>query len=112
MRVLCALADLPEGAARAFPASLGGFTGLFAVRQGDAVHVYVNACPHIGAALDAVPGRFLSPDGTLIVCGTHGAVFRPADGICIKGPCLGARLEPVVSEIVDGLLLVLPDAGL
>ena len=112
MRVLCEMADLPEGKARAFAAALGGFTGLFAVHCRGEVQVYVNACPHIGAALDTVPGRFLSADGARIVCGTHGAEFRPQDGVCTKGPCLGDRLEAIRADIVKGQLLVPHDAGL
>ncbi len=112
MRRLCRLVDLPDGGTRSFGASPGGFTGLFAVRRGERAFVYVNACPHIGAALDAVPGRFLAADGNLIVCGTHGAAFRIEDGLCLRGPCEGRSLEPIPVEIVEGELLVPADAGL
>ena len=37
LRPLCRRDDLPDGATRSFPPAPGGFTGLFAVRQGDAV---------------------------------------------------------------------------
>ncbi len=93
MRVLCRLDDLPDGAARGFAPTPGGFTGLFAVRQGGEVLVYVNACPHLGTPLDWTPDRFLSADGRRILCATHGAEFRIADGECLRGPCLGERLE-------------------
>src|SRR4029077_8727479 len=63
-RALCRLEDLPDGAARGFPPPPGGFTGLFAVRQGDAIVVYVNACPHIGTPLEWTADRFLSHDGS------------------------------------------------
>ncbi len=112
MRLLCALANLRTPQARAFGPPQGGFTGLFAVRHADGVSVYVNACPHIGAALDTVPGRFLSADGQRIVCGTHGAEFRPHDGLCTSGPCLGQSLERVPAQIVNGDILVKEDAGL
>lgn len=112
MRTLCRLDDLPEGASKGFPPAPGGFAGLFAVRQGDTVHVYVNACPHLGVPLDWMPDRFLSTDGRRIVCATHGAEFRIADGLCLQGPCQGDRLEPVMTQIKDGALLVPEDAGL
>jgi nitrite reductase/ring-hydroxylating ferredoxin subunit len=112
MRALCRLDDLADGAARGFAPAPGGFTGLFAVRQGDRVFIYVNACPHLGTPLDWTPDRFLSADGRRIVCATHGAEFRIADGLCLRGPCLGARLEPVMIEIKDGVILVADDAGL
>jgi nitrite reductase/ring-hydroxylating ferredoxin subunit len=112
MRPLCRLDDLAPGESRGFGPAPGGFTGLFAVRAGDAVHVYVNACPHIGVPLDWAPGRFLSTDGTRIVCSMHGAEFRIADGLCTAGPCLGEALEPVMIEIKDGVILVPDDSGL
>lgn len=112
MRQLCPLAALPDGAGKGFPPAPGGFAGLFAVRQGDTVHVYVNSCPHLGTPLDWLPDRFLSADGSRIVCATHGAEFRIADGECLQGPCRGDRLEPVMIQINDGIVLVPEDAGL
>ncbi len=112
MRELCRLADLPDPGARRFGAVPGGFTGLFAVRQGDAAFVYVNACPHVGAVLDVVPGRFVSADGTRILCGRHGAEFQVHDGLCVRGPCIGQSLEQIPVHIVNGALLVPENAGL
>ena len=111
-RALCRMEDIPDGGSRAFPAAAGGFTGLMAIRQGEAVYVYVNACPHIGTPLDWVPGRFLSVDGRHIICATHGAEFTIDRGLCVKGPCRGDSLEPVVAEITDGTIYVPADAGL
>jgi nitrite reductase/ring-hydroxylating ferredoxin subunit len=110
-RSLCRLADLPDGGSKGFPAPPGGIIGLFAVRRGDAIFVYVNSCPHIGTPLDWMPDRFLSVDGSRIVCATHGAEFRITDGECLRGPCFGERLEPVVVRIKDGVLQVPEDAG-
>ncbi len=76
------------------------------------VRVYVNSCPHLGVPLDWAPNRFLSGDGGLIVCSTHGAVFRIEDGVCLHGPCHDDRLEPVTVHINDGTLFVAGDAGL
>jgi hypothetical protein len=42
-RLLCRRDDITDGAARGFPPAPGGFTGLFAVRQGDRVLVYGDA---------------------------------------------------------------------
>ena len=111
-RRLCDLADIPDGGSRGFPPAPGGFTGLFAVRQGDAVMIYVNACPHLGISLDWAPDRFLSADGSRIVCATHGAEFAISDGECLRGPCFGDRLEAVAVELRDGAVLVPADAGL
>ena len=111
-RALCRLDELADGAARGFPPAPGGFTGLVAIRQGDAVHVYVNSCPHIGTPLEWTPDRFLSADGSRIVCATHGAEFRISDGDCLRGPCFGERLEPVIVSIDNGTIYVPVDAGL
>ena len=112
LRALCRADAILDGTSKGFPPAPGGFTGLFAIRQGDAVHVYVNACPHIGTPLNWTPDRFLSHDGSRIVCATHGAEFRIADGECLRGPCFGDRLERVVIQIKDGIVYVPENAGL
>lgn len=111
LRTLCRLDDIADGGTMGFPPAEGGFNGLFAVRRAGAVVVYVNSCPHIGAPLDWAPNRFLTMDGQRIICALHGAEFRIADGVCVSGPCLGDRLEPVMIQITDGALLVPEDAG-
>ena len=68
----------------------------FAVNLGGSVHAYVNACPHAGNRLDARAAGLLSADGRLLACSVHGAVFAPDTGVCVEGPCPGARLERLV----------------
>jgi nitrite reductase/ring-hydroxylating ferredoxin subunit len=111
LRMLCRTEDIPEGGSRGFPPPPGGFHGLFAIRRGGTVVVYVNACPHLGLPLDWVPGHFLSADGDRIVCATHGAEFRIDDGECLHGPCYGDRLDSVMIQIKDGIIWVSQDAG-
>ena len=55
LRLLCRLEDIPDGGARGFPPAPGGFTGLFAIRRGARVVIYVNSCPHLGVPLDWMP---------------------------------------------------------
>jgi nitrite reductase/ring-hydroxylating ferredoxin subunit len=112
MRALGRLDDIPDGGSKGFGPSPGGFTGLFAVRRGEEVRVYVNSCPHIGVPLDWAPDRFLSSDGGHIVCSMHGAEFDIATGVCLRGPCLGDGLEAIMIDIKDGVLFVPEDAGL
>lgn len=112
MRPLCHLDELPDGTARGFGPPAGGFTGLFAVRRGETAFVYVNSCPHIGVPLDWAPDRFLTADGSRIMCSTHGAEFEIESGLCVRGPCLGERLDVVMTQIKDGTILVPEDAGL
>jgi nitrite reductase/ring-hydroxylating ferredoxin subunit len=112
LRALCRLDDIPDGGAKGFGPPAGGFTGLFAVRRGAEVFVYVNSCPHIGVPLDWAPDRFLTNDASRIICATHGAEFAIDSGMCLRGPCLGDRLEAVMIQVKDGLILVAEDAGL
>ena len=111
MRMLCRLEDIPDGAARGFAGPPGSFTGLFAVRRGERVFVYVNACPHIGTSLNLLPDRFLDRGGTRIVCATHGAEFRVEDGMCMRGPCQGQALCSVPVRRAAGEVLVPAEAG-
>jgi len=80
----------------------GKRTSLIAVRQGDAVFLYVNICPHIGAPLDFEPGRFLNLERDHIQCAMHGALFNIHDGVCVVGPCTGEALTPVASVLREG----------
>jgi len=100
MRRLFKLDEMQPGTAR------GCDDGLFAIRLADCVMIYVNACPHLGVPLDWLPGKFLSADGRLIICATHGAEFRPEDGLCLRGPCRGDRLTAVPCEVRDGWVIV------
>jgi nitrite reductase/ring-hydroxylating ferredoxin subunit len=67
----------------------------FVVNHAGEVRAYVNRCPHVGTPLDLWPNEFLSDDGRLLVCSTHGALFEPATGRCVAGPCAGQGLEPL-----------------
>jgi nitrite reductase/ring-hydroxylating ferredoxin subunit len=100
---LARIADLPDGATRSFDLTedewpLRGFL----VRVGDAVHAYLNRCPHAGRPLNFLPDRFLSPDGELIQCCAHGALFEKASGLCIAGPCVDESLRRIAVLQVDG----------
>ena len=103
MASLCALKDIPDGGSDGFFTETSDGRLLYmVVRRGEAVFVYKNACPHTGMPLDFQPGRFLTANGDLIQCSTHGAKFRIEDGVCVTGPCMGDRLTPVSTEIRGG----------
>ena len=56
--------------------------------------------------LDWQPGEFFELSGTYLVCATHGALFDPASGLCVAGPCRGASLARVaVGEGPDGVVV-------
>jgi nitrite reductase/ring-hydroxylating ferredoxin subunit len=107
---LCRVDAIGDGMARGFTLEgSGAKLRIFAVRRGDAVHVYVNRCPHVGTPLDWAEDEFLDRERRHIVCATHGALFRIDDGFCIAGPCQGDRLEPFPSAVRDGMLYALDE---
>ncbi len=77
---------------------------------GGVVRAYRNLCKHLPILLDAGSRQYLTPDGTELLCNTHGARYRREDGFCVHGPCSGASLDPV-PLVVDGDSLVVLDDG-
>jgi nitrite reductase/ring-hydroxylating ferredoxin subunit len=78
----------------------------FVVNHEGRHHAYVNRCPHKGTPLDLWPNEFLSADGRLVICATHGAAFAPDTGRCLDGPCPGTALEGLdVSRDGDWLVV-------
>ena len=110
---LCALQDIEDPGSRGFEIDCGMATPLrlFVVRKGDVLAAYYNRCPHTGAPLEWRPNQFLDLDDSFIQCAIHGALFRPEDGYCLRGPCAGQSLEPLGLDVVDGRVrLRLPDS--
>lgn len=101
--VLCALADIADPGGKGFVLADG--RRIFVIRRGEAVHGYVNACPHQGVPLDWNPDVFLSFDKSVIQCATHGAQFRVEDGECLAGPCLGSALRPAPVKLAAGMVV-------
>lgn len=99
------LEDIPDGGSIGLDADprTGAFRTMV-IRRGGCAYAYRNRCPHRGLPLDFSPGRFLTPDGGHIMCTNHVALFRIEDGVCVDGPCPGARLEPVPVEVQDGMI--------
>lgn len=90
---LCAETDIADPGSRGFVLQIGeAFFHGFVVRKAGQVAGYVDRCPHQGFPLAVELDRYLVPDGSLILCGWHGAVFEPLSGACVGGPCAGARL--------------------
>lgn len=104
---VCRLDDLEKTAARGFdPHPDTGEDRAFVVRYGKRIYAYVNRCPHSGRPLEYAKDRFLSGDGSEIICYTHGAHFDISDGRCIYGPCAGKSLRKLTVEIRDGWIWV------
>lgn len=92
-----------DGGARNYVLQIGDkrFHG-FVVRKGGTVFGYVDRCPHQGLPLAQKLDQYLTPDGGLIACSWHGAVFTVEQGACVGGPCVGTRLTPWPVEARDG----------
>ena len=110
-RRLCRLDEIPEGGGKGFwfGRDVERF-GVFVLRRSKGFVAYVNSCPHRGTPLDWQPDRFLDVGGRLIQCSTHGALFRIADGVCVKGPCAGAVLTRAAVWVCDGVLYLSDEA--
>jgi nitrite reductase/ring-hydroxylating ferredoxin subunit len=109
-RVICSLAELPEGTCRGFTLGAGDWPlhGLI-VRASGQVQAYLNRCPHAGHPLNLRPHDFLTADGTLLLCHSHGALFERQTGLCIAGPCAGQTLTPLPIEIEGTCVLLAAD---
>jgi len=106
-RVLCSLAELESTGSRGFSVGEGDWPLRgFIVKTVKGVAAYVNYCPHAGHPLNIRPDRFLTPDGNLILCCSHGALFARDNGLCIAGPCQGQSLASVPVEVVGGYVML------
>ncbi|MEZ5498232.1 MAG: Rieske 2Fe-2S domain-containing protein [Steroidobacteraceae bacterium] len=106
-RAICAAADLKEGECRGFTVGAGDWPlqGLVVKLPGRIV-AFRNVCPHAGHPLNLRPNDFLSPDGMLIMCHSHGALFEKSTGLCVAGPCQGRHLRPIAIEVASGVVLL------
>ena len=110
-RLICPVAELPADTARGF--TLDGpqdeRLDIIVWNRDDMVLGFVNQCPHLGLPLETFPDRFLSADGTHLICSAHGAQFD-ARGACFAGPCTGDALTPLELHVRDGAIY-LPDGS-
>ena len=74
----------------------------FVLRIDGQARAWLNRCAHVPVELDATPGRFLDDAAQVIVCSTHGAVYDPVSGRCLRGPCRGKSLHPIPCRERDG----------
>jgi len=97
---------IADGKARNFVLQMkaGRFHG-FVVRRGEAVFGYVDRCPHAGLPLTQTLDGYLTPDGSLIACSWHGALFEPETGACVGGPCMGQALTPWPVAVRGGAIV-------
>ena len=106
--MICASETLAEGGDGVrFEVQLRGIRQpAFAIRFEGVAHAYVNRCAHVGVELDWMPGKFFDSEGLLLLCSSHGALYDPATGECLGGPCRGGGLEKLAVEERDGAILL------
>ncbi len=80
----------------------------FVVRYCGQLRAYVNRCPHVQLSLDYGDGEFFDGDKQFLICRNHGAVFDPATGRCLAGPCAGAQLQTLTLKTEGEVILVEP----
>ena len=97
---LCALDEIADPGSKGFLFREGEalFLG-FVVRRGAIVAGFVDRCPHAGMPLAMTPDRYLTREGDLILCSSHGAMFRIENGVCVGGPCAGQSLRSWVVRV-------------
>jgi nitrite reductase/ring-hydroxylating ferredoxin subunit len=67
-------------------------------------YAYVNQCRHMPIELDYKPNEFMDDQQQWIICSTHGAIYHPASGECVSGPCRGEFLQKLnITEMNDVL---------
>jgi len=102
---VCASSDLvDQGLGVRF--DLGPDQPAFAIRSDGIVHAYLNRCAHVPVELDWLPGRFFDDRGVYLVCATHGALYEPATGACVDGPCRNQHLRKLPAVEREGLVWV------
>jgi nitrite reductase/ring-hydroxylating ferredoxin subunit len=107
----CRRSELAQGQACvvALPTQANGLPqeAIVVVDQRGAVRAYINRCQHLPIPLDGGSRQFFTEDGRFLICGTHGALYRIDDGICVAGPCDGRALEALALEFeADAVFVV------
>ncbi len=95
--------------AHSVPRRAGRPVNLIVVETAAGPKAYLNSCPHMGASLDLVRGRFTDVSERFLMCAVHGALFDPENGRCVAGPCVGKGLLPVEVVMNGGRLELMED---
>ena len=78
----------------------------FVIRYQGVVSAFLNVCAHMELELDYDNSEFFDLSGRYLICANHDALFEPATGLCIAGPCHGASLERLQVVETDGCVLL------
>lgn len=106
-RLIAKVEELPPGRVKKFWLICDKYrVDGFLVNSQGSFHAYVNRCRHMTTPLDFMRDQFFSEDGQHLMCYTHGALYEPATGLCIAGPCKGELLYPLPVRVESGDVLV------
>lgn len=78
----------------------------FVVRKGKSFYAYHNLCKHLPVTLDLNDNSFFNHDRSLLQCQMHGALYQMESGLCVGGPCEGARLTSLPLEERETELII------
>ncbi len=84
----------------------GNIGPAFAVRHAGRALAYLNRCAHKLVELDWQEGEFFDAEQRYLVCTTHGALYDPANGVCVSGPCRGATLTVIPVREADATVWI------
>lgn len=108
MMTIAKLEEIPEDGL-SFTYREGPFDelGIVVRLAGGEIRAYKNECRHLPMRLDdREPGQLWDAAGTHLVCASHGARYRPEDGLCVGGPCRGSHLRELPVVVRDGRVLL------
>ncbi len=108
MKRLCSVEEIPDSGYR-FTYLEGPFEeeGILLRVPGGGVVAFKNQCRHLPMRLDERdPGTLWNESGTHLACASHGALFRPSDGLCTLGPCKGSHLKRLPVEVREGTVFL------
>lgn len=102
---ICRLDEVPPTGGHVVRLLRGGIEiSLIVLRQHETVRCFLNRCPHLGSELARQDRHLYFEPGVSIECNVHYAVFRWADGVCVRGDCRGESLIGVpVTVAGDGI---------
>ncbi|HTM08969.1 MAG TPA: Rieske (2Fe-2S) protein [Verrucomicrobiae bacterium] len=111
-RVVARVAEMEPGSVKKFGLICQKYRiDAFLINYDGTFHAYVNRCRHMTTPLDFVRYQFFTEDRRHLICMTHGALYDPASGLCVEGPCKGQSLYALPVRVDGDEVLVGCPAG-
>ena len=97
--LICHLEDITEDSVVRFMSTGCDF---IVIRREGRLYGYRNECPHMNLPLTNRHNYKIDKKQKHLVCTQHAAEFAIENGLCVRGPCKGMKLEPVIIDLSDG----------